>query len=164
MRELYAICENVNCRTMFPAPNLFGGTGKVNMTNTRYGPCPNCGSYGLIPDGSYTIIDNIVADFSPFLSISIDKLRELEAAIIELKNKTTSQEQVIKRIEGIIPEASQAIMKTSGVSFKGWIDTLLAFITVLILIQQSFFKPKSDDDLKDKIIAELVKQDRKSVV
>jgi len=57
-----AICKN--CNAMFStAPNI-SVENYTMFVNCESGPCPHCGSMGVIPDGLYTLVDGITHLFS----------------------------------------------------------------------------------------------------
>lgn len=56
--QLPAVCQS--CRTIFRSGMALGDQAQAFMTGCTAGPCPNCGGTGQVPDGSYTIIDEIL--------------------------------------------------------------------------------------------------------
>ncbi len=50
------ICSNPSCGKVFFSKSIFNisGGAVINSFGMRCGPCPECGSTGLVPDGQYT--------------------------------------------------------------------------------------------------------------
>ena len=49
-----------SCGEIFATPNPISGTGTMVMTGNRAGPCPYCGGYGSLPDGTFKIVDSAI--------------------------------------------------------------------------------------------------------
>ncbi|CAN5210709.1 hypothetical protein BH23BAC1_BH23BAC1_33110 [soil metagenome] len=93
-------------------PNLIGGSGSANLEfkNTSLGPCPNCGSNGVIPDGVYKYFDEAIS-FIRGPEASLKKLLELRELVLEFKEIHNSKEEIVKEVKKISPEYAQTIIK-----------------------------------------------------
>ncbi len=160
MNGVIAYCENKKCGAVFVVPNLFGGSGSANIefNNTKVGPCPNCGSKGLIPDGVYKYLDQAIS-FVRGPKESVEKLIELKKLILRFKENPKSKNEIVKEVKKISPDYAQTIGKAPEIDYHKWIATILAILTVAILVQQTYFKG-SDDELKDKVIEQLLNQNK----
>ncbi|WP_024479278.1 SEC-C metal-binding domain-containing protein [Cellulophaga baltica] len=160
MSGIIAFCENNKCKAVFEAPNVIGvqGSATLNFTNSKVGPCPKCGSMGLVPDGVYQNINEALT-FIRGPKSSIEKLLELQELLIKFKNNPKPKDEVVKEVEKISPEYAQTIQKTEEIDFHKWIATIIAILTVAILVQQTYFKG-NDDEIKDKVIEQLLKQNQ----
>ncbi|WP_405199144.1 SEC-C metal-binding domain-containing protein [Christiangramia sp. LLG6405-1] len=164
MNGIIAYCENENCGAAFLVPNLIGGAGQaqIEFQNTRVGPCPNCGSQGLVPDGIYKYFDHAIS-FVKGPRASLEKLLALKGLLENYVNNPTTKEEVVKEVEKISPEYAETIQKTPETfDYSKWINTILAILTAAILVQQTYFKG-NDDQIKDKIIEQLLKQNEKLI-
>lgn len=160
MNGIIAFCENKNCGTVFEVRNLIGGLGSVNieLTNTRLGPCPNCGSSGLVPDGVYNYFNQVIS-FVRGPKDSIEKLLELKELVLGFKYNPKSRDEIVKEINKISPDYAKTIEKAPDVDYHKWIATILAILTAAILVHQTYFKG-SDDEIKAKVIEQLLNQNK----
>ncbi|RDK82540.1 SEC-C metal-binding domain-containing protein [Marinirhabdus gelatinilytica] len=160
MNGVIAYCENKKCGTIFSVPNLIGGPGSANIEfkNTRLGPCPNCGSSGLVPDGVYEYFDKAIS-FVRGPKESVEKLLELKQLILGFKENPKSKDEIVKEVQKISPNYAQTIQKAPDIDIHKWIATILAILTAAILVQQTYFKG-SDDEIKDKVIEQLLNQNK----
>lgn len=160
MNGVIAFCENENCGAAFTVPNLIGGnvSVKVVFKNTRLGPCPNCGSTGLVPDGVYKYFEETIS-FVRGPKASLEKLLKLKKMILVFKENPKSKEEIIREVEKISLGYALTIKKAPDIDYHKWIATILAILTAAILLQQTYFKG-SDDEIKDKIIEQLLNQNK----
>ncbi len=164
MNRVIAYCENKNCGAIFEIPNLIGGPGsaQIEFTNTRLGPCPNCGSIGLVPDGVYKYFNQAIS-FVRGPKESVDKLIQLKELLLKFKSNPSTKEEVVKEVEKISPDYARTINKApQSFDYQKWILTILAILTTAILVHQTYFKG-NDDQIKDKIIEQLLKQNGKLI-
>jgi len=157
-----AVCENSSCGAVFPAPNIFGGPGSTNiqMTGSRYGPCPKCGGYGRIPDGTYRYSNNIV-QFLRGPKESVDVLKKIESLLRTPRIQKLSRSEVLDEVRNVSPGVAEGIEKMSSVPvIQNWIAVAIAFVTFLILIQTTYFK-KSDKEVEKLFIEHLMEENKK---
>ena len=158
---LIAFCENPACGAIFPATNIIGGSGSVTleMTGNRVGPCPNCGGFGRIPDGVYHYANNVV-EFLRGPSESLADLRKVEALLKHIRTKSLTREEVLQEVRAVSPSVAGALDKapTTDVT-QQWIQILIAFVTLAILIQTTYFK-KSDKELEKLFIEHLLQENK----
>lgn len=156
-----AFCENPSCGAIFPAPSIIGGNGNatIQMTNNRYGPCPNCGGYGRIPDGLYQYANNVVKLLrGPQESQAA--LRRVEALLKAAHNQTLSRDEVLSQVREVAPNVATAMEKVPPTTVtQQWILIFIAVVTLAILIQTTYFK-KSDSELEKLFIEHLLAESR----
>lgn len=56
---LPAVCPD--CGAVFPSGFGLGSAAHMVVEGCRSGPCPGCGGVGLVPDGAYTIVEQVLA-------------------------------------------------------------------------------------------------------
>lgn len=154
-----AFCENPACGAIFQAPNIIGGSGSatIHMTGTRFGPCPRCGGFGHIPDGVYRYANQIV-EFLRGPQESLDALRKIESLLKQIQSSSVTRSQVLENIRAVSPTIAKELDKTPQVAIvQQWIQILLAFITLAILVQTTYFK-KTDKELETKFIVHLLQE------
>lgn len=157
---MIAYCENPNCKTIFSNSSIFGGSGALNIkiSDVKIGPCPNCGSMGIVPDGVYNYINNSIS-FIRSTKESIENLLEVKKLLINYKDNPKPKEEVISEVNKISPEYAKTIEKETDIDYHKWISTIIAILTVAILIHQSYFKG-NDKEISDKIIEQLLNQNK----
>ncbi len=160
MNELFAFCENKSCGVIFIVPSFIESSNPVNVTfkNTKFGPCPNCGSEGLIPDGIYNYFDQVIS-FVRGPKDSLEKLIKLKQLLQKFKTSPKSIEEVIHEVQKVSPNYAKTISDAPKMDYQKWIITILAILTAAILVQQTYFKG-SDDEIKNKVIEQLLEQNK----
>ncbi len=163
MSGLIAFCNNPECGAVFQHNGIFGGPGSVTgltFSGVQVGPCPKCGSYGNVPDGIYEYFDEQLS-FIKGPKSSIEALLQVEVLLRSLKKEKISKEDVIERVRQIDPSIAENFKKApSKTDYNQWLNTLIALITVAILCQQTYFKDKPDDVIKDKFIEHLLEENK----
>ena len=146
MEFLIAFCKNENCGAMFKASNLISATGNTTVTfkDVGYGPCPNCGSMGEIPDGVYSFVNNAIS-FLTGPETSIDLLRQIESILRKATPRSSNKEKVLNEINSISPKTALLLQKTTDNSnYLQWIPIYIALIALAIQIHTSYFKNDAD--------------------
>jgi len=162
MKGIIAFCKNPQCGAIFEHRGIVGGTGKANITfvNSSIGPCPVCGGLGDIPDGVYKYFDDHIS-FIKGPQSSVESLEQVKLLLRQFKTEAAPKEEILKQIKSIAPEVADKLEKApSKVSHHQWIATMIALVTVWILVQQTYFKEKSDSDIKDKFIEFLLEENK----
>ena len=159
MTSFVAFCENPECGSVFEASNLFGGPGSatIHMTNTRVGPCPVCGSSGLIPDGIYQYANQAVSLLTgPETSIHV--LRQVHEILKRAKTKSEDKKSVLKEVEAVSPQAAQALQQAPETSnYLNWIAVLIALVALAIQVHTSYFK---GDDVEKQFRDHLLEENK----
>jgi len=143
--KIPAICDT--CRTLFPSG--FGVEGQnIGIYECKSGPCPNCGSYGHIPDGIYSFIDNAILLLSDGTR-SKEELKKLASILKKGKQKNAPTEEVSEKIQKELPALSslKELLPKSRTDFYAFATIILSIISILINIPNS----KSGNDYKPKI-------------
>ncbi len=159
MSTFVAFCENPSCGAIFPAPNIIGGEGTatIQMTDSRYGPCPRCGGFGRIPDGIYRYANHVV-EFLRGPQESLAALRKVQAILAGFRGHTPSRDEVLSQVRDFAPRVASAMEKVPSIAVtQQWIQILIAFVTLAILIQTTYFK-KNDQELEKLFIDHLLKE------
>jgi hypothetical protein len=154
-----AFCENQRCGAVFEAANIIGGAGNVtiHMTDTRVGPCPVCGSYGLIPDGVYQYANQAVSLLTGSES-SVRVLRQVHEILNRAKQATSSKEEILRQVKKVSPKTAEALQNTPDVSnYFQWITVLCALVALAIQIHTSYFK---DDDVEKQFREYLLQENK----
>lgn len=169
MTSFVAFCENPQCGTAFETPNLVGGSGNatIHMTNTRVGPCPVCGSFGLIPDGIYQYANHAVSLLTG-PGTSIHALRKVHEILKRAKSKPEDKEEVLKEVEAVSPQAAQALQQApETANYLNWIAVLIALIALAIQVHTSYFKVDDvEKQFRDHLLEEnkeLREQNKKAI-
>lgn len=159
MTSFVAFCENPKCGAVFEVSNLVGGPGNatIHMTNTRAGPCPVCGSFGLIPDGVYQYANQAVSLLTgPETSVRV--LRQVHEILKRAKSKPEDKEAILKEVEAISPQASQALQQAPDTSnYLQWVAVLIALIALAIQVHTSYLK---GDDVEKEFRDHLLKENK----
>ena len=169
MTSFVAFCENQKCGAVFEVPNLVGGSGNVtiHMTNTRVGPCPVCGSSGLIPDGIYQYASHAVSLLTgPETSTQI--LRQVHEILRRAKYKPENKETILNEVEAVSPQTAQALQKAPEISnYLNWITVLIALVALAIQVHTSYFKGDNvESQFRDHLLnenKELKEQKKRSI-
>jgi hypothetical protein len=53
-------CDAHKCGTIWFDQSIFGGPGTIVVEQCKAGPCPSCGSFGTIPDGTYNPVSGFI--------------------------------------------------------------------------------------------------------
>lgn len=159
MSTFVAFCENQSCGAIFPAPNLIGGEGTatIQMTDTRYGPCPSCGGYGLIPDGVYRYANNVV-EFLRGPQESLAALQKVQKLLASIRGQGLTRDEILSQVRDVSPRVASAMEITPSIAItQQWIQIVIALVTLAILIQTTYFK-KSDQELEKLFIEHLLRE------
>lgn len=163
MNGMIAFCENPNCGSVFEHSNIFGGSGNavIEMKDTRIGPCPNCGDYGLVPDGVYEYANHLIEFIKgPIKSVML--LKQLETLIVEAKKSNKSKEQILDEVDSTFPEASEFFRKIPDIAILNqWVMFVLAILTFAILIQTTYFNEDDSDKYKDMFLEHLMQENKR---
>ena len=162
MQGMIAFCENPNCGAVFEQARAFGGSGSVTltMTNTRVGPCPNCGGFGLVPDGVYEYANNLIEFIKgPIKSVML--LKQLEEFFTGIKESHKSKEEILQEIDNSIPEASEFIRNIPDIStLNQWITLVISVLTFAILIHVTF-SDNDEDKYKEMFLEHLLEENKR---
>lgn len=157
MKTVIAICDNAKCGALFTAPNLMNisGNARIQFKGAKLGPCPNCGSYGSVPDGIYGLIDEAI-ELTEGPKESFEILQQIQKLLLDFKDNPVDRDKVVEKIKVVSPSFAEKLSEFKNASYHTWIQTILTIIGFLITAYQM---GKSDkDDIKDQVILELVKQ------
>ncbi|MGN6815507.1 MAG: hypothetical protein ACTHK3_05410 [Solirubrobacterales bacterium] len=98
MAMVPAICDS--CGVIWGAEGVIGGTGATNIqiTGSKVGPCPNCGSMGSIPDGIYDLQDDALKVVKA-AGTTEENLQGLISLLESLRESEASSAEVIETVE-----------------------------------------------------------------
>jgi len=157
MNGMIAICENPLCGAIFEFNSLIGGPGSANirMINSKVGPCPNCGKMGVVPDGEYEY-KNFLYSFVNGPKESIEVLTKIKLILENYRSNIplASKQDIISEIEKLSPRIAE-VAKNAPVTSKlhQWLSLIIATLSLLITIQQTYLKPK--ENIPDNKISEM---------
>jgi hypothetical protein len=162
MDKLFAFCDNSNCQAIFQVENIFN-FGEAHILNLRLEnntvKCPVCKGNAKILDGIYNYTNSIY-NFVDGPLESIEKLERLKQLLRQNLFDEKSREQVINEIALISNSTADFAKKVpQTISKADWIQIILAFITLVITIQQSYFK-KDESLVQEKYIKLLMEERR----
>ena len=133
MVNLPAVCDS--CGTVFKSGFSFSGGGTVVSIGSSSGPCPNCGGFGHIPDGTYKIIENIIEVLSA-PQRTLDELERLSELLKDSKeNKITNEElndKTEEEIPGLHPLLDFVIPRTRSDRFNFGMMVLSVALPIFI--------------------------------
>jgi hypothetical protein len=162
MQGMVAFCENPSCGSVFEHAGIIGGSGNVtiNMTNTRIGPCPNCGGVGLVPDGVYEYANHFIEFIKgPIKSVML--LKQLEELFMGARESNQSKEEILQEIDNSIPEASEFINNIPDIAtFNQWITLVISILTFAILLHATY-SDNDDDKYKDMFLEHLLQENKR---
>jgi uncharacterized protein YecA (UPF0149 family) len=165
MSRIPIFCENPQCGTIFPSFISFGGNASFTSVDSKMGPCPNCGSYGVIPDGVFNFAEKSFSLFNSS-STSLEKLQVIESVLRELGFKNNTKDNVISQINEIDSQVAEILRRIpSSSNYKQWISLALTLLALLIAGQQAYFNDsEKKHQLKEEMFYEkLLKQNEELI-
>lgn len=160
MVTIPAVCSN--CGALFYAPNLVGGSGKVEFRNSRLGPCPVCGGVGDIIDGVYDAATN-TARLLISSATKPHQLKKLEEIFLAAQRQELSREQIQEKVTKEIPELQSLrdwlpTTRNELYAFIGIILALITLITTTVLSVAQSNKSVSEQEVQELIDKAIQKQ------
>ena len=136
-----AVCDV--CHTVFPTGFAIGENAATTFENCRAGPCPVCGGYGSVMEGTFTLI----GDALRFLAkdASADEVRRLREHALRARDTDASSTDFANAVSGDPSLAgfgewikSVTAIKTPS-EFYAFIGMLLSVLSIILpmLTQQS---------------------------
>lgn len=125
---LPAICQNPKCGRVFFATNQFvfaPGAGAGTFVRMAIGPCPSCGSTGLVPDGRYgpTVTDVFRPEMAKIVLAALSAIRD--------RSPNESAEVVIDRDFPFLRALIPYLPKDAG-GLSGYLAILISVILWLV--------------------------------
>jgi hypothetical protein len=105
-----AIC--LKCGAVFNSGIAFAGNASATIEGCTSGPCPN-GHMGIIPDGTYKVIDGILR-ISKGEYGSIQNLQDILSIAREAEYGLREPDDAVDCIAGFLPPESAAAIKQLG--------------------------------------------------
>ena len=156
MPDIPAFCNN--CGAIFRS-GIFIGGGTATLVGNTAGPCPVCGSMGVIPDGVYSIAGNIINLLSGPHS-SVEHLKRLASILNEARLVKTEPNLVAEKIREEAPELSSIIDVLPKTRSELYPFITLIFFTITVLIAYATYSNSnslSSDDI-EKLIEDSVEK------
>lgn len=148
--HLPAVCDK--CETIFQS-GIVGGEGStITISNSTSGPCPNCGSIGHIPNGTFRLIDNFIEilnapqrtlDELTKFSELLEKNRKKEITTEELEIKTK------KEVPDLQPLLDFILPRTREEKFNFGMVVLSATLHIFTSV---LFNNQSTENIKPDVI------------
>ena len=98
-----AVCGG--CRRTFPVGSF---SGSPQFRACAAGPCPYCGSNGIIPDGVYTFADEVVGVVRT-RRLSRRTVKRVEDVLTQASAEGTAPDVAVHRVESQVPEAKPLV-------------------------------------------------------
>ena len=102
MASIPAICMNTSCLTMFSSGFAAENARNITFADCTSSPCPKCGGIGKIPDGTYSVIENVI-----FATINntLDKalLNKIKTTIERELSRSKSPKNIKKKLTKAFP-------------------------------------------------------------
>lgn len=140
------ICED--CGAVFGAEVLSGAKGRnIRLGGAQVGPCPFCGGTGLVPEGTYDLIDNTLRTVR---SADIDKTA-LNALIVLLEDRIhgrATDDEVIAQVEVEAPGLAPTVRAYLAKEPVSWLALLVS-----ILLWALSPSPPSAEEVADAVWA-----------
>lgn len=134
MSQIPAVCDS--CGTFFLVRNLFSGNFTLQMEGNKTGPCPECGGYGSLPDGTFSVVNSALRLLSGPKS-SVEVMARLEVILEKAKQDPPNFEEFRQEI-GNVPGIGPALLTLLPETKNEWytfITLLLAIIAFLYTVQ-----------------------------
>lgn len=160
MAGIIAFCKNTQCNAIFEMNNLIGGDGnvQVTMTGCSVGPCPKCGSQGVVPDGVYEYANHAITLVKGPLK-SIELLTKIERIVRQSVEENKTKEEIVQAVESEVPEAKSFLDSIPTIdNLTQWVSLLISILTFAILIHTTYIDDEDDDKYKDMFIDHLLKE------
>ena len=160
MNEMFAVCPNLACGITFPAQGIINGPGIVKhleVSNSMIS-CPRCGTLSPISDGVYTYRNQNVT-FQDGPQRSKDIVQQARALINALQEGSLPKEQSIAALKALSPALAKISQQTAEkTNYKEWAGLIIALLSLLISIQQGYFKRDDDSGIKREYIDHLLRE------
>jgi len=142
------------CGGFFVSRSAIGGSGRVVITGSKVGPCPNCGGIGSIPDGIYDLLEDSIRLLSG-PATTVQQLQALAALIADARETKASSEEVKKAFEKDLPELASlgGMLPRSRGELYAFL-TLLA--TIVMLLIQVADQPERTSITVNQVIEQVV--------
>jgi hypothetical protein len=128
MHPLPAICST--CGLIFPVPPFFPRNSTVVIDNVKAGPCPRCGAWGQIPDGTYETVRGTLRMLLKDPA-SVQALQSLARILQAAWDTRADPETVADRVEAEAPELSGFAQALRALDLKNWQWWLIFLLTVI---------------------------------
>ncbi|MGH2064787.1 hypothetical protein ACRCJ1_00110 [Aerococcus sp. L_4] len=141
--RLPAICEN--CGRVFPS-SFSANNSTMFMEGCKSGPCPFCGGIGLVPNGMYAVVDEMIK-FVINENYTIKEMKDIKELFqVALRDNLTFEEIEEKAEKQNIEIGS--ILPKNREELRGDIKW---FITILISILGlwNVFSPEENEELSE---------------
>lgn len=133
MPVIPGICDT--CGNVF-ASGIFMDNSVGVFENTEVGPCPYCGGWGHVPDGTFNVVQGVIEVLSA-PQRSIDELIRLNNLLQKAKVSNLESNEVVEKINEESPELSPLLSFLKNEDFRYWLPVMLTILNILITIHLS---------------------------
>lgn len=139
MASLPAICDN--CGTVFSSGFAASSGGTLILEGNKSGPCPSCGGYGSVPDGTYRVVEEIIEILSApqttidelmRLSLIIEKAEDQEVTVDEMKREAEDKVPALSRVFDLLPKNREEARS----DIKFFLKLIMTAIPMVVASQQ----------------------------
>ncbi len=103
MASIPAICMNTSCLTMFPSGFAVENSRNIIFNECKSSPCPKCGGVGKIPDGTYSVIEDVIfATINNNLNKAL--LNKIKTTIERELSRAKSPKNIKKKLTKTFPK------------------------------------------------------------
>jgi len=166
-----AVCNE--CGTVFPGLSI-AGTVSASFKRCQAGPCPQCGGFGSIKDGTYKIVESALHAIIRSAPSS-NQLRLLTNILQEAQRDQAQPAALADRLEAEEPQNSEfaswvrqyLVPKNAG-EVVGYLSMIIASVALMLQImsmQQSpaQFDEKTVSNIVEKAVGSALAQTAKQV-
>lgn len=138
MVDIPAICDT--CETVFPSGIVVNNVTNLVMSGNKAGPCPKCGNWGHIPDGSFSVMEGVIEILNA-PQRTIEELKRFSEILHDYKTNKITPEKMEHRVEKEVPGVSTILnllpktREEKRSDLKFFITTVIAIIGIVIAMQ-----------------------------
>lgn len=125
-----AFCDD--CGTIFPSGFVADRAFTTTLVNNKSGPCPKCGGWGHLPDGTFNFIDNTI-EILTGTERSVSELQRLQKILNDAQAKsieTNEVKDILKRETAFKSIAD--LLPKNRTDLYAFITIILAIITIIL--------------------------------
>jgi len=153
--DIPAVCGDRGA--LFVAPNLVGGSGRVEFRGSKISPCPACGGVGGIFDGVYDAATN-TAKLLITAATKPNHLKALQRILHSARESELTYDQITARVKKDVPELGSVadLFPKTRVELYAFIALVLTLIGMVTAGAYHLMKPS--ETVSEKEVRELIER------